>query len=65
MNFDALLVPADALSVRGDVFYINEHTVLHRETTVNQIDIMTTGAEIFLLCGDVYRMDDIDAAFLL
>ena len=62
-NFDALLVPVDHVSRRvHDTYYANEATVLRTHTSAHQIHLMTAGETAFLVAGDVYRRDEIDAS---
>ncbi|XP_074644192.1 phenylalanine--tRNA ligase, mitochondrial-like [Tubulanus polymorphus] len=62
-NFDSLLVPVDHVSrsVR-DTYYINNEYLLRAHTSAHQVDVMKMGFDAFLVVGDVYRRDEIDAS---
>ena len=62
MNFDSLLVPEDHVS-RGpnDTYYINQGNLLRTHTSAHEVQSLAAGHERFLVCGDVYRRDEIDA----
>jgi phenylalanyl-tRNA synthetase alpha chain len=61
-NFDLLLIPKDhpARSL-SDTYYVQEDKVLRTHTSAHQNQLMSTGHRKFLVTGDVYRKDDIDA----
>jgi len=61
-NFDSVLVPADHVS-RGynDTYYVDADTVLRCHTSAHQAELLTAGERRFLVTGDVYRRDSIDA----
>jgi phenylalanyl-tRNA synthetase alpha chain len=61
-NFDKLLIPADH-PARGmsDTYYVDEGRVLRTHTSAHQNDLMSAGYRQFLVTGDVYRKDTIDA----
>jgi phenylalanyl-tRNA synthetase alpha chain len=61
-NFDQLLIPKDhpARSL-SDTYYVTEDTVLRTHTSAHQNELMSAGFHQFLVTGDVYRKDDIDA----
>ena len=61
-NFDILRVPKDHPS-RGetDTYYKDESTVLRTHTTCHLAPLVRNGKRSFLVCGDVYRKDTIDA----
>eukprot|EP00455_Lapot_gusevi_P013820 TRINITY_DN1681_c0_g1_i5.p1 TRINITY_DN1681_c0_g1~~TRINITY_DN1681_c0_g1_i5.p1 ORF type:complete len:405 (+),score=76.80 TRINITY_DN1681_c0_g1_i5:56-1216(+) len=62
-NFDKLLVPADHVSRRKtDTFYVNQDHVLRTHTTAHESELMERGEKSFLVFGDVYRRDEIDAS---
>jgi len=62
MNFDEMLVPKDHISRNpNDTYYINEKTVLRCHTSAHQASILREGFRKFLVTGDVYRRDSIDA----
>ncbi|XP_073666391.1 phenylalanine--tRNA ligase, mitochondrial isoform X12 [Tursiops truncatus] len=61
-NFDSLLVPADHPSrKKGDSYYLNATHMLRAHTSAHQWDLLRTGLDAFLVVGDVYRRDQIDA----
>lgn len=61
-NFDDVLVPADHVS-RGtnDTFYVDPQTVLRCHTSAHQAELLRQGHTAFLVTGDVYRRDTVDA----
>ncbi|KAM3592933.1 uncharacterized protein V6R79_002034 [Siganus canaliculatus] len=62
-NFDSLLIPADHPSrKRGDNYYLNRSTMLRAHTSAHQRELVRSGLDAFLLAGDVYRRDEIDAS---
>ncbi|XP_034187641.1 phenylalanyl-tRNA synthetase, mitochondrial isoform X1 [Osmia lignaria lignaria] len=61
-NFDSLLVPKDHPSRRKtDCYYINQDTLLRAHTTAHQTELISMGLNNFIVIGDVYRKDEIDA----
>ncbi|KAK3085293.1 hypothetical protein FSP39_001171 [Pinctada imbricata] len=62
-NFDSLLVPVDHVcrSV-SDNYYINRKHLLRAHTSAHQRDLVKSGLDAFLVVGDVYRRDTIDAS---
>ena len=61
-NFDSLLVPPDHVTrSRSDNYYINGSHVLRAHTSAHQRDLIRMGFDRFLVTGDVYRRDEIDA----
>ncbi|KAH7432482.1 hypothetical protein KP509_07G024500 [Ceratopteris richardii] len=61
-NFDDVLVPPDHVSRRyNDTYYINSDTVLRTHTSAHQAEKLREGCTHFLVTGDVYRRDSIDA----
>ena len=61
-NFDSLLIPAGHPSrKKGDNYYLNESHMLRAHTSAHQWDLMRAGLDAFLVVGDVYRRDQIDA----
>lgn len=61
-NFDSLLVPKDHPSrQKTDCYYINQDTLLRAHTTAHQAELISMGLNNFLVIGDVYRKDEIDA----
>ncbi|KAM9839800.1 phenylalanine--tRNA ligase, mitochondrial isoform 1-T3 [Aulostomus maculatus] len=62
-NFDSLLIPPDHPSrERGDNYYLNRTTMLRAHTSAHQRELVRSGLDAFLLAGDVYRRDQIDAS---
>lgn len=61
-NFDDLLIPVDHVSrSRNDTYYVDEATVLRTHTSAHQAQLLREGHSHFLVTGDVYRRDAIDA----
>lgn len=61
-NFDDVLVPPDHVSRSyNDTYYINTDTVLRTHTSAHQAQKLRDGCTHFLVTGDVYRRDSIDA----
>ena len=61
-NFDALLTPADHASrARTDTFYVDGGRVLRCHMTAHQTPLLRAGERQFLMVGDVFRRDEIDA----
>jgi phenylalanyl-tRNA synthetase alpha chain len=61
-NFDSLLIPGDHPSrSKSDTYYVDEDHVLRTHTSAHQVELLRKGWRSFLVCGDVYRKDDIDA----
>uniref|UniRef100_A0A1A8E4J6 Phenylalanine--tRNA ligase, mitochondrial n=2 Tax=Nothobranchius kadleci TaxID=1051664 RepID=A0A1A8E4J6_NOTKA len=62
-NFDSLLIPPDHPSrKRGDNYYLNRNTMLRAHTSAHQTELVRSGLDAFLLAGDVYRRDEVDAS---
>ncbi|XP_069047141.1 phenylalanine--tRNA ligase, mitochondrial isoform X3 [Lepisosteus oculatus] len=62
-NFDSLLIPPDHASrKKGDNYYLNRGHMLRAHTSAHQRDLMRSGLDAFLVAGDVYRRDEIDAS---
>ncbi|XP_077591949.1 phenylalanine--tRNA ligase, mitochondrial isoform X1 [Stigmatopora nigra] len=62
-NFDSLLIPSGHPSrKRGDNYYLNRNTMLRSHTSAHQRELVSGGLDAFLLAGDVYRRDEIDAS---
>lgn len=62
-NFDSLLVPADHPSRnKSDCYYINQEWLMRSHMTAHQAELIQMGLDSFLMFGDVYRRDEIDAA---
>jgi len=60
-NFDNLLVPKDHVSrSKIDNYYLNSDYLLRAHTTAHEVDLLRSGWNAFLNCGDVYRRDEID-----
>ena len=61
-NFDSVLVPPDHVSrSQNDTYYVDNDTVLRCHTSAHQLEMLKDGARKFLVTGDVYRRDSIDA----
>lgn len=61
-NFDDVLVPADHVSRSyNDTYYVDSQTVLRCHTSAHQAELLREGHTHFLVIGDVYRRDSIDA----
>ena len=62
-NFNSLLFPLDhpGRSV-SDTYYVNSDQLLRAHTTAHQEELIKMGLDAFLVCGDVYRRDEIDAS---
>lgn len=61
-NFDEVLVPADHVSRSyNDTYYVDSQTVLRCHTSAHQAELLRNGHTHFLVTGDVYRRDSIDA----
>jgi len=61
-NFDEMLVPADHISrSSNDTYYVTQDTVLRCHTSAHQAETLRSGERAFLVTGDVYRRDSIDA----
>ncbi|KAI8086470.1 phenylalanyl-tRNA synthetase [Halteromyces radiatus] len=62
-NFDDLLIPKDHSSrTKSDNYYFNKDTVLRAHTSAHQLEGLASGANKFLISGDVYRRDEIDSS---
>ncbi|XP_056155250.1 phenylalanine--tRNA ligase, mitochondrial [Lampris incognitus] len=62
-NFDSLLIPPDHPSRKqGDNYYLNRTMMLRAHTSAHQRELVRSGLDAFLLAGDVYRRDEIDAS---
>ena len=62
-NFDSLLVPRDHPSrKKSDSYYINQDTMLRAHTSAHQTELISMGLDNFLVVGDVYRRDEVDAS---
>ncbi|KAJ9589668.1 hypothetical protein L9F63_017112 [Diploptera punctata] len=61
-NFDSLLIPKDHVSRnKSDCYYVNSNYLLRAHTTAHQAELIGMGLNNFLIAGDVYRRDEIDA----
>lgn len=61
-NFDSLLVPAEHVSRnKSDCYYINRHHLMRSHMTAHQAELIRMGLDSFLMFGDVYRRDEINA----
>ena len=61
-NFDSLLVPQNHVSRSpSDTYYINSTHMLRAHTSAHQRDLIRSGLDAFLVVGDVYRRDTINA----
>ncbi|GAV02847.1 hypothetical protein RvY_13361 [Ramazzottius varieornatus] len=61
-NFDSILVPADHVSrSKSDSYYVNKSHLLRAHTSAHQSDLLRSGFREFLVVGDVYRRDEINA----
>ncbi|XP_042237753.1 phenylalanine--tRNA ligase, mitochondrial-like [Homarus americanus] len=62
-NFDSLLIPKDHVSrKKSDNYYVNERHLLRAHTSAHQSELIGMGFDNFLVIGDVYRRDEIDAS---
>ena len=60
--FDDLLTPKDHVSRSiQDTYYLNHDTLLRTHTTAHQTTLLKNKCKAFLVSGDVYRRDEIDA----
>uniref|UniRef100_A0A1B6MKR8 Phenylalanine--tRNA ligase, mitochondrial n=1 Tax=Graphocephala atropunctata TaxID=36148 RepID=A0A1B6MKR8_9HEMI len=61
-NFDSLLIRPDHVSrSKSDCYYINREHLLRSHMTAHQAELVHMGLDSFLMLGDVYRRDQIDA----
>ena len=61
-NFDELLIPADHVSRSpNDTYYVSDEAVLRCHTSAHQAQLLREGNAAFLVTGDVYRRDTVDA----
>lgn len=62
-NFDLLRIPPDHVSrQKTDTYYMTPDKVLRCHTSAHQVDLLASGNQQFLVTGDVYRRDEIDAS---
>ena len=60
--FDEMLIPDDHVIRRpNDTYYIDHQTVLRAHTSAHQAELLRAREKAFLVAGDVYRRDEIDA----
>ena len=60
--FDSLLVPPGHVMRRPtDTYWLNRNLLLRSHTTAHDFDLIRSGVRAALLCGDVYRRDEVDA----
>ncbi|CAM9136121.1 unnamed protein product, partial [Hapterophycus canaliculatus] len=61
-NFDELLIPPDHVSRQpSDTYYVDAKRVLRCHTSAHQTTLLRQGEDRFLVCGDVYRRDEVDS----
>jgi len=61
-NFDLLLIPETHPSrSKSDTYYLDESNVLRTHTSAHQNELLSKNLTSFLVTGDVYRKDEIDA----
>ncbi|CAM9442286.1 unnamed protein product, partial [Scytosiphon promiscuus] len=61
-NFDELLIPPDHVSRQpSDTYYVDARRVLRCHTSAHQTALLRQGEDHFLVCGDVYRRDEVDS----
>eukprot|EP00903_Cladosiphon_okamuranus_P019905 g18294.t1 len=61
-NFDELLIPPDHVSRQpSDTYYVDDQRVLRCHTSAHQTALLRQGGDRFLVCGDVYRRDEVDS----
>lgn len=61
-NFDELLTPPDHVSRRpSDTYYVSDTHLLRCHMTAYQTHLLRRGHRCFLMVGDVYRRDTVDA----
>lgn len=61
-NFDDLLTPKDHPSRQlSDTYYVNDKMLLRCHMTAHQTTLLKEGHTAFLMVGDVYRRDEVDA----
>ena len=60
--FDDLLIPpGHAIRSPSDTFYVDAERILRPHTSAHQTELLRKGETAFLVAGDVYRRDEIDA----
>lgn len=61
--FDDLLIPKDHVSRRPtDTYFYDQENCLRTHTTAHQTQFLNQGERSFLISGDVYRRDEVDAS---
>lgn len=61
-NFDNLRIPKTHPSRQmSDTYYIDDKTALRTHTTCHLVPLVKAGHYKYLVCGDVYRKDAVDA----
>ncbi|OQR83060.1 hypothetical protein ACHHYP_15174 [Achlya hypogyna] len=61
--FDQMLIPKDHVSRKPtDTYYLNPTTLLRTHTSCHEVPMLRKGIKNFLVAGDVYRRDEIDAS---
>lgn len=61
-NFDSLLFQQNHVARRPtDTYYFDKNSLLRTHTTAHQVELLRQGERAFLIAGDVYRRDEIDA----
>ncbi|CAM9887828.1 unnamed protein product [Ectocarpus sp. 6 AP-2014] len=61
-NFDELLIPPDHVSRQpSNTYYVDAQRVLRCHTSAHQTSLLRQGEDRFLVCGDVYRRDEVDS----
>ncbi len=62
-NFDSLLIPETHVSRSPtDTYYVNSGHVLRTHTSAHQRHLLQHGPSSWLVCGDVFRRDEVDAS---
>ena len=62
-NFEHLLFPLDHPGRKlSESYYLNSEHMLRAHTTAHQRDLISSGLDNFLIVGDVFRRDTIDAS---
>jgi len=61
-NFDSMLIPKDhETRKKSDNYYVNERYILRAHTSAHEDELIRCGLNAFLIVGDVYRRDSVDA----
>merc|ERR1711981_183265 len=62
MQFDTLLMDENHVArSKSDNYYVNSGQCLRGHTSAHQVELLKSGLDCFLVFGDVYRRDEIDA----